>query len=106
MSEIENKTQEKRRLAQEEAAKKKKKSTWLKVGAVLFVLVFAALAVYESSFITRLVPAAKVKDTTYSVAEYNWMYTSNYYQIYNTIYQQYGNYASLVLDTSKSLKEQ
>ena len=54
MSEIENKTQEKRRLAQEEAAKKKKKNTWLKVGAVLFVLVFAALAVYESSFITAL----------------------------------------------------
>ena len=106
MSEIENKTKEKRRLAQEEAAKKKKKSTWLKIGAVLFVLVFAFLAVYESSFITRLVPAAKVKDTTYSVAEYNWMYTSNYYQIYNTIYQQYGNYASLVLDTSKSLEKQ
>lgn len=106
MSEIENKTQEKRRLAQEEAAKKKKKSTWLKIGAVLFVLVFAALAVYESSFITRLVPAAKVKNTTYTVAEYNWMYTSNYYQIYNTIYQQYGNYASLVLDTKKSLEKQ
>ncbi len=106
MSEIENKTKEKRRLAQEEEAKKKKKSAWLKVGAVVFVLVFAFLAVYESSFITRIVPAVQVKDTKYTVAEYNWMYTSNYYEIYNSIYQQYGNYASLILDTSKSLKEQ
>lgn len=106
MSEIENKTKEKRRLAQEEEAKKKKKSAWLKVGAVVFVLVFVFLAVFESSFITRLVPAAQVKDTTYTVAEYNWMYTSNYYEIYNNLYQQYGNYVSLVLDRSKSLKDQ
>ena len=41
MSEIENKTKEKRRLAEEEEAKKKKKSAWIKVGAVVFVLVFA-----------------------------------------------------------------
>ena len=37
MSEIENKTKEKRRLAEEEEAKKKKKSAWIKVGAVVFV---------------------------------------------------------------------
>ena len=106
MSEIENKTKEKRRLAEEEEAKKKKKSAWIKVGAVVFVLVFAFLAVYESNFITRLVPAVQVKDTKYSVAEYNWLYTSNYYEIYNNIYQQYGNYASMILDTKKSLKDQ
>lgn len=106
MSEIENKTQEKRRLAKEEEAKNKRKSTWLKIGAVVFVLVFAFLAVYESSFIARVLPAAEVKDTKYTVAEYNWLYTTSYYEIYNNIYQQYGNYASMILDTSKSLKKQ
>lgn len=106
MSEIENKTQEKRRLAKEEETKRKRKSTWLKIGAVVFVLVFAFLAVYESSFITRILPAAEVNDTKYTVAEYNWLYTTSYYEIYNNLYQQYGSYASLFLDTSKSLKKQ
>lgn len=106
MSEIENKTKEKRRLEQEEAAKKKKKNTWLKIGAVVFVVLFVFLSVYESSFITRVLPAAEVDDEKYSAAEYNWLYTSSYYEIYNSLYEQYGSYVSIFLDTSKSLKKQ
>ncbi len=106
MSEKENKTLQKRQAAEEKAAKQKKKYTWVKLVVGLCLVLCIVLTVFESNFICRLLPAVKVGNTSYSVAEYNVMYTNSFNQIYSNLVSSLGDYASYVLNPQVSLKEQ
>lgn len=106
MSENENKTLQKRQAAAEKAAQQKKKYTWIKVVVGLCVVLCIVLTVLESSFLCRLLPAVKIGNDSYSVAEYNMMYTQSVNDVYNNLYSSLGDYAAYVLDTTKPLKDQ
>ena len=106
MSEKENKTLQKRQAAEEKAAKQKKKYTWIKLIVGLCVVLCIVLTVFESNFICRLLPAVKVGNTSYSVAEYNFMYTNSFNQVYSNLVSSLGDYASYVVNPQVSLKEQ
>lgn len=95
-------TEAKRRAAAEKQAKSKRKYTWVKIIVALCLVLCVGLSVYESNFLYRILKAVEVNGTQYSVAEYNWMYTTSYMELYNA----YGDYASQIFDTTKSLKEQ
>ena len=106
MSEKENKTLQKRQAAEEKAAKQKKKYTWIKLIVGLCIVLCIVLTVFESNFICRLLPAVKVGNTSYSVAEYNFMYTNSFNQVYSNLVSSLGDYASYVVNPQVSLKEQ
>lgn len=106
MSEKENKTLQKRQVAEEKAAKQKKKYTWIKLIVGLCVVLCIVLTVFESNFICRLLPAVNVGNTSYSVAEYNVMYTNSFNQVYSNLVASLGDYASYVVNPQVSLKEQ
>lgn len=95
-------TDAKRRAAAEKEAKSKRKYTWVKIIVAFCLVLCLVLSVYESSFLYRILKAVEINGTQYSVAEYNWMYTTSYMEIYNA----YGEYASQIFDTTKPLKEQ
>ena len=95
-------TEAKRRAAAEKQAKSKRKYTWVKIIVALCLVLCLVLSVYESNFLYRILKAVEINGTQYSVAEYNWMYTTSYMEVYNA----YGDYASYVFDSSKSLKDQ
>lgn len=105
MSENE-KTVSRRQAAEETAAKKKKKYFWIKIGVILCVIIGIVLSVYESNFLYRKLKAVEVNGTQYSVAEYNWFYTQNFYEIYSNLYSSYGSMTSYIIDTSKPLSSQ
>ena len=106
MSENENKTLQKRQAAAEKAAQKKKKYTWIKLIVGLCVVLCLVLTVLESSFLLRLLPAVKIGNDSYSVAEYNMMYTQSVNEVYTNLQNSLGEYAAYVLDTQKPLKDQ
>ncbi len=102
----ENKVAAKRRAEEEAAAKNRRQKIWFRVGLTVFVIVFAALALYESNMINRKITAVEVGDTKYSVADFSFLYTTTFYNYYNNLYSTYGEYTSYFLDTSKPLSEQ
>lgn len=85
-----------------EERQKQRRSNWLYGGiAVAFVLVAAALLLWNSNIIQRSKTAVCVGEEKYSAAEVGYFYHSAYNSIANS---QYANY--LGLDNSKPLKEQ
>ena len=90
------------REAEQKAAEKRSKILYTTVG-VLFVVVAAALFVYNSGILQRSKTAVTIGGESYTVAE-----TSYYYQeAYQNFMNQYGSYASLFgLDVNQSLKSQ
>lgn len=102
----ENKPTSRRNEEEEKRAKRKKRDLWIKIVLCLCVVLCVVLTVFESNFFYRGLKAIKVNDTEYSVAEYNWLYTNSYYELYNSLYNTYGSYASYIIDTTKPLKDQ
>lgn len=102
----ENKNVSKRREEDEKRAKRKTRDLWIKIVLALCAVLCIVLTVFESNALYRTLKAVKVNDTEYSVAEYNWMYTNSYYEVYNSLYNSYGAYASYIIDTTKDLDEQ
>ena len=64
------------------------------------------LTVFELGATYRTVKAIEVDGTKYSVAEYNWLYTNNVYEIYNRYYQTYGEMAAYIFNPQGNLSEQ
>ena len=102
----ENRVAAKRRAEEEQAAKNRRQKIWIRVGLAAFVIVFAVLAIYESNMINRKITAVKVGDTSYSVADFSFLYTTTFYNYYNDLYGNYGEYTSYFLDPSKPLRDQ
>ncbi len=106
MSEKENIGVAKELTAEQKAKKKKAKYTLAKVIVAICVVLCIVLTVFELGFTYRTLKAAEVDGTEYSVAEYNWLYTTNVYQVYNTYYQSYGDLAAYFFNPNASLSEQ
>ena len=90
----------------EKAKKKKAKYTLAKVIVALCVVLCVVLTVFELGATYRTVKAIEVDGTEYSVAEYNWLYTNNVYEIYNRYYQTYGEMAAYIFNPQGNLSEQ
>ncbi len=102
----ESKAETKRKEEEERRKKRKTRDLWIKIILCVCVVLCVVLTIFESNFLYRGLKAIKVNDTEYSVAEYNWMYTNNFYEIYNNLYSTYGSYVAYILDSSKDLDEQ
>ena len=61
----------------EAAAKKKKANTKYAIIAVVIVLLIAVVLFMNSNLFVTTLPAAKVNDTDYSVADVNYYYSSS-----------------------------
>lgn len=86
--------------AQEEAKKKAQSKRRWTIGTILVVLLVAAILFLDSGYLYKHTTAVTVGDETYSPAEINYQYGSQYYYWVN----QYGSYASIFgLDTSTGL---
>ncbi len=100
-------TSEKKELSAAEKAKKKKaKYNLVKVIVALCVVLCIVLTVFEMGATYRFMKAVEVDGTEYSVAEYNWLYTNSVYEIYNSYYNMYGNYAAYFFNPNGNLSEQ
>ena len=97
---------EKRKMRDAEDAKSKMKGKLIIAAVIACAILCVVLTVLEGNGIYRKTAACKVNDTEYSVAEYNWMYTNSFAELYNSISQTYGNYASYIVDPQKPLKDQ
>ncbi len=102
----ENKVTSRRQKEEEKRAKRKTRDRWIKVILCVCVVLCIVLTIFESNALYRGLKAIKVNDTEYSVAEYNWLYTNNFFEIYTNLYNSYGSYVYYILDSSKSLDEQ
>lgn len=100
---IANGTDKKTIAMQEEAAKKKKENRKWTIGGIIVALLIAVILLANSSFFYTTTPAVKVGGTSYSAAQMDFYYKTQYMNFMN----QYGSYASMFgLDTSSSLKDQ
>ncbi len=112
MSEKENlgmteQVSETKELSPAEKAKKKKRNYAIaKVVVALCVVLCIVLTVFEMGFTYRTLKAVDVDGTEYSVAEYNWLYTNSLYEVYNNLYQTYGELAAYFLNPQTPLDEQ
>ena len=92
---------DKKMLAEIEAAKKKSqaKTRWT-IGTIAVVILIAAIIFLDSGYLYKHTTALTVADETYTPAEMNYQYASQYLYWVN----QYGSYASLFgLDTSSGI---
>ena len=90
---------DKKMLAAQEAAEKKKKSNrrWT-IGTIAVVLLIAAILFLDSGFFYTHTTALTVGDESYTPAEVNYRYSTQYFNLVN----QYGSYASLLGLNTKS----
>ena len=96
---------DKRSLAAAEEAKKRRKSNiQYTVIAVILVVVFAFIFIYNSTFPSRHTTAVTIDGQDYTVAQLNYYYSN----AYNTFYSNYYQYIAygLFFDTSTSLGDQ
>ncbi|MBR6747593.1 MAG: peptidylprolyl isomerase [Clostridia bacterium] len=83
------------------------KKTIITVAIILAVLILITpLALFSSGAVYRMANAVTVGDETYTPADFNFYYYSSYQTIYNNLYSTYGDYVSMILDTSVPLDEQ
>ncbi len=105
MSKMENqqndyRAERKKRLAKNAKKNSKKELdsvkvvTWVvRIASVILAICIAAFALYQFGVPQKILPAVQVGDRTYSVAEYNYYYSSvfqNYAQQSSSLYQSYG----------------
>lgn len=102
----ESKSDRRRREEAERAGKRKKQTVIIGIVLAVCVVIGVVLSLVQGNLIYRSIGAVKVGDTQYSVAEYNWMYSNSFFEIYENLSNQYGSYVSTVLDTNKPLKDQ
>lgn len=83
-----------------------KKSTRNRViGIICTILVVALIAgsfLINSNYFYTKTSAVSIGDTDYTVAEFDYFY----YTAYNTFYNSLGDYASMIIDRTKPLKDQ
>ena len=84
--------------------KRKKLITTIAAAAVVVVLLF--LVVFNSTLFYTGMTALKAGDWNFTNADFNYEYFNNYYNTYSSIYQNYGDYAYLLLDPNTPLDEQ
>lgn len=89
----------KERKKRQEERKEQRRKKWYIAIAVVVVVLIAALLFFDSGVLQRSMTALTVGDKTYSAAELDYYYYSDY-NSYSSYAMYYG------LDTSKSLKEQ
>ncbi|MBQ2861351.1 MAG: peptidylprolyl isomerase [Oscillospiraceae bacterium] len=89
-----------------EKSNKKRNYTIAKIVVALCVVLCVVLTVFEMGFTYRMLKAAEVDGTEYSVAEYNWLYTNSLYEVYNNYYQSYGELAAYFINPQMPLDEQ
>jgi hypothetical protein len=85
---------------------KKAKYNLVKIVVALCVVLCVVLTAFELGVTYRVLKAAEVDGTEYSVAEYNWLYTNSVYEIYNNYYSQYGQLATYFFNPGSNLSEQ
>ena len=85
-------------------ARRKKIITTAAVIVAVVLLVF--MVVFNSTLFYTGVPAVKIGSQRFPAADFNYEYFTNYYQTYSSIANTYGDYASMLLDTSKPLDQQ
>ncbi|MBQ7064108.1 MAG: peptidylprolyl isomerase [Firmicutes bacterium] len=82
-----------------------KRAIWGSVAAVVAVLIIAVLVFFNAGFTRRWVTALQVGDEKVSTAEFNYYYTDQVMNTYNTYYQYFGG-SYMPFDTTKSLRRQ
>lgn len=85
---------------------KKRNYAIAKIVVALCVVLCIVLTVFEMGFTYRTMKAVEVNGTEYSVAEYNWLYTNSVYEVYNDLYQRYGDMAAYFFNPQAPLDEQ
>ncbi len=89
------------KILQEKRSKRKRK-IWIAVICVLAVALIVFSIFMNSSFRYRTGVALRVGDHTFTAADMGYFYYTAYYNIM----ESYGDYASYIVDTSESLKDQ
>jgi hypothetical protein len=98
---------EKKQVKRASMAKIKKRNNLIKtVVGIVVALVIVCLIIFNSTLFYSGVSALKIGDHSYTAAEFNYYYQTAYFTTYQNIYSTYGQYASMLLDTSKPLKAQ
>lgn len=90
--------------AAEEAAKRRKSNITYTVVAVVLVIFFAFIFIYNSSFPVTHTKAVTIDGEDFTAAQVNYYYASSYMNFYNT-YSTYISYG-LFFDPDQSLKDQ
>lgn len=91
------------------AKKAASRKVWRRVGicaAVLVVIALVLVSYFTSSTYYRSATAVEIGEHKLSVADFNYYYRTAVQNVYNDINSTYGDYASMILDPSKSLKDQ
>ena len=87
----------------QEAASKKRSKVLITITCIILAVLIVVAAVFNSNLFYNKVAAAEINGKTYSAAEVNYYYWTNYYTFCNT----YGSYLSYMgLDTSLPLGDQ
>ena len=81
---------------------KKPSKLIIAVAAILVLALIAGSFVINSDYFYTGTSAITIGDTEYTAAEFNYFY----YSAFNQFYSGLGDYASQIIDTSKSLKDQ
>ncbi len=82
-----------------------KKAVLIAVGIVALAAI-VLVSYFTSPAFLRTKTAGTVGDDRISEAEFAYFYQTSFQDIYNSVYQTYGEYTAYILDTSKSLNEQ
>lgn len=82
-----------------------KKKIWITVGVIALVAIIA-VSFFTSPAFLRTKTAGTVGGTKVTEAEFAYYYQTTYQDVYNQMYQTYGEYVSYFFDTNKSLDEQ
>ncbi len=90
-----------------DSAKVKKRNRIIKsvVATVVVVLLIVAI-IFNSTLFTANMTALAIGEHDYTAVEFNYYYQTAYVTAYNNLYNQYGEYASYILNPSKPLDEQ
>jgi parvulin-like peptidyl-prolyl isomerase len=84
-----------------EKERRKTRRTYAIIGAALALFILFVL-IMNSNLFYNVLPAVSVGDESYTAAEYDYFYVSDFTNFCNT----YSSYISMVMDTSKPLDEQ
>ena len=91
------------------AKKARRTKLWRNIGIVAVVVAFVAIVLvsyFTSTTYYRQKTAVEIGDHDISVAAFNYYYQNAYQNTYSAIQETYGDYASMIIDTSTPLDEQ
>ncbi len=98
---------EKKQVKRESMLQRKKRNNLIKsIVGIVVALVIVLLIIFNSTLFYSGVSAITIGDHSYTAAEFNYYYQTAYFTTYQNIYSTYGQYASMLLDSSKPLKTQ